>query len=118
MSARDIAMAVIYRALLGVPIEREPVSAVWKDGAGRIFDELDEALTAAGWRLVGPGEVDAETVERAAEIAEAERRSVLAITAGYTPIWQHQARNIAVAIRTLSSSQGARAETAKKGDRQ
>lgn len=41
-------------------------------GWSRTTDAILAALTAAGFRIVGPGEVDPVTVERCAEVADAE----------------------------------------------
>ena len=43
----------------------------WELGtaANEEADKIIEALTAAGYRILGPGDLDAETVERCAEVA-------------------------------------------------
>lgn len=81
MSARDLLTRVMADAGL---------DNVRDDDA----DFVIEALTAAGWRLVGPDEVDPVTVERCAEIAQD----------GYfgPEVYSHGQR-IAAAIRALAS---------------
>lgn len=64
------------------------------------------ALTAAGFRIVGPGEVDKETVEKCAEVVEEDNRTLLAKQSGHTPVWLKYARDRATAIRALKEKQG------------
>lgn len=56
-----------------------------------------DALTAAGYRLIGPGEVDPVTVERCAEIARAAHISHAPGLDGYNI-------DIATALRSLTEA--------------
>lgn len=61
MSAREIIASAEVEFMHGVPVHPTLRGA----------DSILAALTAAGYRILAPGEVDAETVERAVEIATA-----------------------------------------------
>lgn len=65
MSAREEQIAelavAIGRRLLDIGIRQEY----------SIRDALEQALAITGYRIVGPGEMDAETLERAAQAASA-----------------------------------------------
>lgn len=66
---------------------------------------LKAALTAAGFRIVGPGEVDPETVERCAEVVEEDNRTPLAKQSGHIPAWLKYARDRAAALRAMGEEQ-------------
>ena len=66
-------------------------------GADRYATAIVTALTAAGYRLIGPGEVDPVTVERCAEIARAAHISHAPGLDGYNI-------DIATALRALTEA--------------
>lgn len=61
--------------------------------------DVIEALTAAGYRIVPPGGFDRNTLEEAAKVAEAAEMRVLDDSGGMKPIWGRHL--IAKAIRAL-----------------
>lgn len=55
-----------YRMGMGETRNADELNA----GHRAIADHILEALTSSGYRILGPGEWDAETVEKCAEVAE------------------------------------------------
>ena len=49
------------------------------DDAGDIYDSVIESLNSAGFRILGPDEIDGPTVEKCAEVADeyATRKDIL-----------------------------------------
>lgn len=93
MSARDWptdALQALHEAMFTDAFEAANLPML---GAG--LDAAAEALNAAGYRIVGPGELDAETVERCAEAAE-----------GLVVTGLSDGRKIATAIRALAAQDG------------
>lgn len=67
-------------------------------------DAIINALTAAGYRIVGPGEVDAETVERCAAAADDHWFAMDVdwwLNATKKDVSAHSCRSVAAAIRNL-----------------
>lgn len=101
MSARDVmAQAICER---------------WFCGNDRSADDetiariASDALTASGYRILAPGELDPETVERCAKVADgAEQMRVRLFEQNEASINAHkavQAHDIATAIRSLGRPQ-------------
>lgn len=73
------------------------------EGAGRVGEIAVSKLTAAGYRILAPGELDPETLERCAEEANGVEPDLLkSRTEAYTTIYCRARVDAATAIRSLS----------------
>lgn len=81
---------------------------------GITADDMLAGLEGHGYRILGPGDIDPETLERCAEIGDclADREDALAIDAGsddLTPLYRRGeriGRELARAIRALKHGDG------------
>lgn len=83
--------------------EKDKIASVLS-GVGYVglwAEEIMSALSKAGYRILGPGEIDAETLERAAQVAESTPAygDPVEISVGLGPVGER----IATAIRKLKS---------------
>lgn len=65
-------------------------------------------LTAAGFRILAPDELDPVTVERCAQVVEHDDRHAPARDSRYAPDWLHHARRKAAELRTLTGGNNGR----------
>lgn len=93
MSARDVVANADVEFLRGVPVHPG------YEGANAILS----ALTAAGYRIIAPGELDPVTIERCAAIAI--RQAPATQDFADAPL-QAQANRIATALRNLGGQNG------------
>lgn len=72
-------------------------------GRPQAADEIIRALAAAGFRILGPGELDVETVEKCAQVAERAGKPAGASDGGTYVVGS--ATDAATAIRALASGE-------------
>lgn len=94
MSAREVMAKAILDAAMNMGALAHLSSKSFED---KIVDFQIDALAAAGYRILAPGEVDAETVEACAKVAD----PPLMHRKGRIGLWRKRRAEIATAIRSL-----------------
>lgn len=105
MTAISILADFVRRRAIPAPSDDDPDAIYFDNGHAR---EAIEALTSAGYRILAPGELDAETLEAAAQVADmraARLDELMASDAEYDRSYDRERRQeawtIAGAIRSL-----------------